>query len=70
VDDELLLKNDEIAAVDHKIKEEVLEAAKDGKITCPTARSIASSLGVEPRVIGDACNALKIKIHGCALGCF
>ncbi|MGI5925925.1 MAG: hypothetical protein ACOX8A_01905 [Thermacetogeniaceae bacterium] len=64
------MKTCENVAVDPKIKEAVLKAAKDGKITCPAARSIASSLGVEPKVIGDACNALKIKIHGCALGCF
>jgi len=64
------LKTCESVTVDPKIKEAVLKAAQDGKITCPVARSLASSLGVDPKVIGDACNALKIKIHGCALGCF
>lgn len=68
--EESQLKTNENAAVDPKIKEAVLKAAKDGKISCPAARSIASSLGVEPRVIGNACNALKIKIYGCDLGCF
>lgn len=64
------MQNKEKTGVDPKIKEALLKAATDGKITCPKARSVASAFGVEPRVIGDACNELKIKIHGCALGCF
>ncbi|CEO87564.1 conserved hypothetical protein [Syntrophaceticus schinkii] len=31
---------------------------------------IATSLGVEPKVVGEACNELNIKLYGCALGCF
>ncbi len=56
--------------VDPRIKEALLKAAPEGRITCPEARELADSLGVSPRVIGDACNQLKIKIKGCALGCF
>jgi hypothetical protein len=56
--------------IDPKIKEALLKAAPKGKITCPAARKLADNLGVRPKVIGDACNKLNIKIHGCALGCF
>ncbi|MEW5952580.1 MAG: hypothetical protein AB1815_02315 [Bacillota bacterium] len=57
-----------------EIKAEVLaavkKAARDGRLTCTGARSLAEELKVEPREIGDACNALKIKIKACELGCF
>jgi hypothetical protein len=57
-----------------EIKAELLEAVKnvsrDGRITCTEARSLAEELNVHPREIGDACNALKIKIIACELGCF
>ena len=64
------MQNKENSGVDTRIKEALLKAAPDGKITCPKARRIASSLGVKPKVIGDACNELNIKLYGCALGCF
>ncbi|MGB9791903.1 MAG: hypothetical protein ACPLTR_04910 [Thermacetogeniaceae bacterium] len=56
--------------IDPRIREALLKAAPEGKITCPEARKLAETLGVDPKVIGDACNALKIKIKDCALGCF
>jgi len=56
--------------IDPRVKDALLKAAPEGKITCPAARKLANTLGVSPRVIGDACNQLDIKIHSCALGCF
>jgi len=57
-----------------KVSEQVLEAVKkaavDGRISCPQARKLAEELGVPPRLVGEACNALKIKIKACELGCF
>lgn len=57
-----------------EIKAEVLEAVKkaapNGRITCTAARSLAKELKVELREIGEACDALKIKIKACELGCF
>lgn len=57
-----------------EIKDKVLEAVKkvsrDGRISCTEARSLAEKHNVHPREIGDACNALKIKIKACELGCF
>ncbi len=56
--------------LDPQVREAVLKAATEGRITCPAARELADRLGVDPGVIGDACNQLRIKIKGCALGCF
>lgn len=44
--------------------------AIDGKITCAVARRLAEDLGVPYKAIGDACNALSVKIKSCDLGCF
>ena len=45
---------------------------RDGKrvLYCAKAFEIAGKLGVEPRVVGDACNERDVKIVGCQLGCF
>lgn len=56
--------------LDPRVREAVLKAAIDSRIACPAARELAEQLGVDPGVIGDACNQLRIKIKGCALGCF
>jgi hypothetical protein len=56
--------------LDPLVRETVLQAATEGGITCPAARELADRLGVEPGVIGRACNQLGIKIRGCELGCF
>lgn len=61
---------EKMVEVDPRIKEALLKAAPEGRITCSAARELAASLGVSPRVIGAACNQLKIKIKECALGCF
>ncbi len=56
------------------IKPEVLEAvkqqAKEGRIACAAARKLAEEFKVPYRVIGEAADELKIKIHSCELGCF
>jgi hypothetical protein len=56
--------------LDPRVREAVLNAAPDGRIACSAARELADSLGVDPGVIGAACNQLRIKINSCALGCF
>lgn len=53
-----------------KIRRAVLEAARDGRVSCTAARKLARELRVSPREIGRACNEMKIKIHACELGCF
>lgn len=56
--------------VSRRALEAVQKAAPDGYITCGAARTLAAKLGVRPRVIGAACDELKIKVKGCELGCF
>lgn len=59
---------------DKELKPEILEAvrraSRDGRISCTEAHRVAAELGVEPRLVGAAANALKIKIYACELGCF
>lgn len=56
------------------IPEEVLKAvrlvAPEKKITCMAAHRLAEELKVPIRMIGEACDALGIKIKECQLGCF
>ncbi len=63
-------KVEKAGGVSREVLEAVKKAAVDGRITCPRARKLAEELGVPPRVVGDACNALNIKIKACELGCF
>jgi len=53
-----------------ELKRKLEEAAKDGRISCTSARRLAEDLGVSVREIGRLCDELKIKIHSCELGCF
>lgn len=46
------------------------EKAGDGRIPCSVALRIAEDLKVNPRLVGEAANRLKIKIEHCQLGCF
>ncbi|HHY38368.1 MAG TPA: hypothetical protein GX507_05510 [Clostridia bacterium] len=48
----------------------IREAAKDGRIACPEALSLAHTLGLPPFIIGRAADKAGIKIVGCQLGCF
>jgi hypothetical protein len=54
------------ADLEKKIRESLVE----GKLPCATAFQIAKDLKVTTREIGDACNALGIKVRSCQLGCF
>ena len=60
----------EEGSVSQDVLDKVKKAAADGRLTCPEARRIADEAGVAPKEVGQACNELKIKISGCALGCF
>lgn len=66
-------KEEKKAALE-KLSEEVLndikERAKDHKIDCEVARGIAHKHGVSVRSVGNAIDALDIKVKHCGLGCF
>lgn len=55
-------------------KEKMIEAiqavAKEGRISCTAARKVASNFQVAPKVVGDLCDELKIRVKACELGCF
>jgi len=55
---------------DEKIKEKILEKAKDGRIACKVALALAEELGVPTQKIGDVATRANIKIAACQLGCF
>lgn len=55
---------------DAKIAEAFKEAGIDKEIKCPQALAIAKKAKVPIKAVGDYCNANKIKIRGCQLGCF
>lgn len=56
--------------VESKVREAILQAAPDRRISCPRARKIAEEYGVPVRYVGNLINELRIKIYGCELGCF
>jgi hypothetical protein len=53
-----------------ELEAEIRSRVKENKITCPEMFAIADKLSLTRRDVGDAANQLKIKIHGCQLGCF
>lgn len=53
-----------------QLKRELNRLSPEGRITCSQARKVAEDLGISPRIIGEACNELKIKICACELSCF
>jgi hypothetical protein len=54
----------------HEVEKAVEHAARDGRLTCHDARKLAEELGVDYRVVGQACNDIGVKIRVCELGCF
>ena len=55
---------------DEAIAKAFREAGIGKEIKCPQAFAIAEKCRVPVRAVGDYCNANKIKIRGCQLGCF
>lgn len=56
--------------VTQKIRDELLKAATEGFIDCGQALAIARKLGVDPKIVGTACNLLHIRVRSCSLGLF
>ncbi len=52
------------------LKEQVLKAARGGKITCARLRRIAEETGMSYKAAGKIVDELQIKIKDCDLGCF
>ncbi len=54
------------SALEAKIK----SSLTDGRLKCETAMAIARELKVTPKEVGEAAEALDIKIADCQLGVF
>ncbi|MGE5370977.1 MAG: hypothetical protein ACM3QZ_03205 [Solirubrobacterales bacterium] len=53
-----------------QLMEQLRKLAVNGRLTCTDARKLAEELKVSNQEVGAACDALKIKICACELGCF
>lgn len=53
-----------------EIKQQILEAAQDGRAACKFLLELADKTGTPPREIGRLCNEMDIHISACQLGCF
>ncbi|GAW92184.1 hypothetical protein [Calderihabitans maritimus] len=56
--------------IEEKVLQAVKNAAKEGRLSCEEAHRLAGELDVPLRLVGEACDKLKIKITRCQLGCF
>ena len=52
------------------IKQKVQQLAKNGRMTCADAIKLANTEAVPPIYIGQAADAVGVKIIACQLGCF
>ena len=55
---------------DEKILSQVREAVPGGRIACTAAFALAEKLKLTRAQMGQALDALDIKIERCQLGCF
>ena len=53
-----------------ELRQEMLNKAVEGKLSCETARKIAEDLKLTYPEVGKAANELGIRIKSCQLGCF
>jgi hypothetical protein len=53
-----------------EIKIAVKQAATEGVLTCHDARALAEKLGVDYKLLGQACDDAGVKVRFCELGCF
>ena len=59
-----------MAKVTDELVQQVRDAARDGKITCPLLRRIGEDSGLGYKVAGAAAEVAGVKVHNCDLGCF
>ena len=56
--------------VTEELVQQVKDASRDGRITCPLLRRIGEDSGLGYKVAGTAAEVAGIKVHNCDLGCF
>jgi hypothetical protein len=52
------------------LREAVIKASSNGRLTCEKAHELGKELDVPLQAIGAICNELSIRIKDCQLGCF
>ncbi len=67
---ELKIRSFLLGEKDVLIKEHLLRAAKDGRVSCAGALAIARELAVPAHDVGRVADAINIRIAKCQLGCF
>ena len=58
------------AETDERIADAVRERAREGRISCGAAFRIAEALGANPLKVGEAADALGVRLYHCQLGLF
>lgn len=53
-----------------RLEQELKASLVDGKLPCAVAFQIAAKLKVSRRQVGEAANALRVRVVDCQLGCF
>lgn len=53
-----------------EVQAAITAALEDGVLTCPRAWGVAKALGQEKMYIGQAADAMGVRILQCQLGCF
>jgi hypothetical protein len=56
--------------VSDDLRDRVLGAADDGRISCASCWEIARTLGIERMAVSAACERLGLKVKRCQLGAF
>lgn len=59
-----------VAEIPVEVREAVKAAAPEGRLSCAKAHELAATLDVPLLVVGQAADALGVKIVSCQLGCF
>ena len=52
------------------VEKMIIEASSKGRLQCDKAQTIAQTLNVPLKTIGQVADQLRIRISQCQLGCF
>jgi hypothetical protein len=63
-------KHDRDTVLDEHIRDEVLKAAQDKRLSCALAFKLAEKLGVLPSVLGKTVDLMDFRLNQCQLGLF
>ena len=57
-------------AVSDKLRDRLLDATEEGRVSCAACWDIAQALGIQKISVAAACEALDLSIKPCQLGAF